>query len=44
MKKIIPYLLLTMAAVVMIYPVLWLIGASFKSNDEIFSSIWFKEA
>lgn len=41
MKKIIPYLLLTMAAVVMIYPVLWLIGASFKSNDEIFSSIWF---
>ena len=41
MKKIIPYLLLTMAAVVMIYPVLWLLGASFKSNEEIFSSIWF---
>ena len=25
----------------MIYPFLWLLGASFKSNDEIFSSIWF---
>ena len=25
----------------MLYPMLWLIGASFKSNDEIFSSICF---
>lgn len=40
-KKITAYLLLTAIAVVMIYPLLWLIGASFKSNDEIFSSVWF---
>ena len=25
----------------MLYPLLWLVGASFKSNEEIFSSIWF---
>lgn len=41
MKKAILYLLLTAAAVVMLYPLLWLIGASFKSNEEIFSSVWF---
>lgn len=41
MKKIPVYILLTTGAVVMIYPLLWLVGASFKSNDEIFSSAWF---
>ncbi len=41
MKKLPLYLLLTAGAVVMIYPLLWLVGASFKSNDEIFSSAWF---
>ena len=41
MKKLPLYLLLTAGAVVMIYPLLWLVGASFKSNDEIFSSPWF---
>ncbi|MCM1133603.1 MAG: carbohydrate ABC transporter permease [Ruminococcus flavefaciens] len=41
MKKIPVYILLTCGAVVMIYPLLWLFGASFKSNDEIFSSVWF---
>ena len=41
MKKAFMYLLLTAIAVVMIYPLLWLAGASFKSNDEIFSSVWF---
>lgn len=41
MKKIIIYIFLTIWAAVMIYPLLWLIGASFKSNDEIFSTIWF---
>lgn len=41
MKKLIPYLILTLVAVVMIYPVLWLAGASFKTNEEIFSSVWF---
>ena len=41
MKKLPFYLLLTAVAVVMIYPLLWLVGASFKTNDEIFSSVWF---
>ena len=41
MKKLPLYILLTVCAVVMIYPLLWLVGASFKENDEIFSSIWF---
>lgn len=41
MKKFPLYLLLTAGAAVMLYPMLWLIGASFKSNDEIFSSVWF---
>lgn len=41
MKKLPVYLLLTAIAVVMIYPLLWLLGASFKTNDEIFTSVWF---
>lgn len=41
MKKLLIYLILILLSVVMIYPMLWLIGASFKSNEEIFSSIWF---
>lgn len=41
MKKFVFYLTLTLLAAVMLYPLLWLLGASFKSDDEIFSSIWF---
>lgn len=41
MKKTAIYIFLTIGAVVMIYPLLWLVGASFKTNDEIFSSVWF---
>ncbi|KAF1291417.1 carbohydrate ABC transporter permease [Candidatus Enterococcus leclercqii] len=35
------YLVLTIVAVVMIYPILWLVGASFKTNTEIFTEIGF---
>ncbi len=35
------YVFLTVTAFVMLYPLLWLFGASFKSNPEIFSSLWF---
>ena len=35
------YLALGAVAIVMLYPLLWLIGASFKSNAEIFSSAGF---
>lgn len=35
------YTLLIAVGFVMIYPLLWLIGASFKTNSEMFSSPWF---
>lgn len=35
------YFVLVLVGVVMIYPLLWMIGASFKSNSEIFSGIGF---
>ena len=35
------YILLTVVAIVMLYPIIWLLGASFKSNNEIFTSINF---
>ena len=35
------YFLLTAVALLMLYPIFWLIGASFKSNADIFSSIGF---
>lgn len=41
MKKALLYLLLITVTVIMLYPLLWLIGASFKSNTEIFTSVWF---
>ncbi len=41
MKKFSVYLLLTVIALIMLYPLLWLFGASFKSNREIYSSVWF---
>lgn len=33
------YVLLILLAIVMIYPLLWMVGASFKSNEEIFGTI-----
>lgn len=35
------YAVLILVAIIMIYPIIWLIGASFKSNAEIFTSIGF---
>lgn len=35
------YLVLIVGAIIMLYPILWLFGASFKSNTEIFKSLWF---
>ncbi len=37
-SSVIRYVLLLLLALVMIYPLLWLISASFKSNQEIFSN------
>lgn len=33
------YVLLILVGIVMIYPLLWMVGASFKTNEEIFSGI-----
>lgn len=41
MKKLPVYLVMILLSAVMLYPLLWLLGASFKSNREIFSSVWF---
>ena len=41
MKKFFMYLTLAAGALIMLYPLLWLIGGSFKSNEEIYSSAWF---
>jgi len=38
---VIKYIVLSLGALVMLYPILWLFGASFKSNTEIFKSLWF---
>lgn len=35
------YALLTVIGLIMIYPLIWLVGASFKSNSEIFANPWF---
>jgi oligogalacturonide transport system permease protein len=37
-KVFIRYTLLTVVAIIMLYPIIWLVGASFKSNAEIFGS------
>lgn len=40
-SKFIRYSLLIIVGLIMIYPLIWLVGASFKGNNEIFSSPWF---
>lgn len=40
-RKAALYLLLIAVSVIMLYPMVWLFGASFKSNADIHSSIWF---
>ena len=35
------YIILILVGIVMIYPLVWMIGASFMTNEQIFSSISF---
>lgn len=35
------YIILAIVAIVMIYPIIWLVGATFKTNNEIFTSVSF---
>lgn len=39
MSKVLSYLLLTALGIVMVYPLVWMLGASFKPTDEIFTSM-----
>ena len=39
-----PYFVLILVGVIMIYPLVWMVGATFKSNAEIFSGIGFLTA
>ena len=38
-KKIIVYIVITLLGIVMIYPLLWVFSASFKTNAEIFTTV-----
>lgn len=38
-RKALTYLLLVLLGFAMVYPLLWMLGASFKQNDEIFASL-----
>lgn len=40
-QTVVRYIVLFIVALVMLYPLIWLVGASFKSNSEIFSEIGF---
>ena len=40
-SALIRYGILTAVALVMIYPILWLVGATFKTNNEIFTTVNF---
>lgn len=40
-SSVIRYIILTVVAVIMLYPIIWLVGATFKPNSEIFTSIGF---
>jgi oligogalacturonide transport system permease protein len=40
-RSLLRYVALLAVAVVMLYPLLWLVGASFKSNSEIFTEVGF---
>ena len=38
-NKVVCYFFLVLLGFIMVYPLLWMVGASFKTNNEIFSSI-----
>ena len=42
--RFVPYFVLILVGVIMIYPLVWMVGATFKSNAEIFAGIGFLTA
>ena len=39
LKKFIDYLVIVIIGVILLYPIFWMFFATFKSNEEIYSSI-----
>ena len=35
------YALLILVGFIMVYPLFWMVGATFKTNSEIFTTAWF---
>ena len=40
-SKVVRYVIISVVAFIMLYPVLWMVGSSFKTNNEIFTEIGF---
>lgn len=40
-SAVLRYLVLIAVGIVMVYPLIWMVGATFKTNSEIFTSAWF---
>ena len=40
-STVIRYTLLVAVGIIMVYPLIWMVGATFKTNSEIFTSAWF---
>jgi oligogalacturonide transport system permease protein len=40
-STVIRYTLLIVVGFIMVYPLIWMVGATFKTNSEIFTSAWF---
>jgi oligogalacturonide transport system permease protein len=40
-SAVLRYVVLATVGLIMLYPLFWLVGASFKTNREIFTTIWF---
>ena len=40
-NTIVRYVVLIVVGFIMIYPLIWMVGATFKTNNEIFSGIGF---
>ena len=40
-STVIRYTLLILVGFIMVYPLIWMVGATFKTNSEIFTSAWF---
>ena len=39
-STVIRYTLLVAVGIIMVYPLIWMVGATFKTNSEIFTSAW----